>query len=1267
MIPPGSQTKYINTMDINEKYYGYGSTMSFILFNRINNQLLSVIDNKMSSSYLKLASLSQSHSNLDILSLYYSKTNYIIIFDIQKEIMKNIFNLNNDLIYQEYNKNNYLMMLFENNTLGLIKNTFSLKENEKNIEIIQTIGKVAIFQWYPACTFDENSFCYCNTDNEVYYVNLNNETKFESKISLNSKIKEYKNNNIINIQWYTSDENYKYILIGFDSSDICLCDMSSINTTIITKFEKGGKNLNKLIWTKNEPGLFMAFYKNSSQICIYNVSSPFIKSITKITDKTIINCSLLSNPYGSENKLLLALSDGALQLYSLNNKKVEKNITKGHSGTIFDLKFSPFIDGTFATCSIDGTIKIWNIYNDKKSITLVSSNRGIIKDENKTQIISIKWSPIEENKDLLLCGDSKNFIKIWDISKLKTISQLELKFTNVNNNLNDKNNNKFHKNNNVIGLDWNEDNIILATCNTFIFIIDFNANKLILNDIINIHSKLYKIVFSPYQSEKTNSTFAVACSDARIRIYEISKIKQSSNVSPIKVLSGHKNAVFGLSYKPINNKGINKYLLASGSEDYRVGIWDLNYPDPKVRFLLGHTDKVRNVVWFKEDNILISGSWDGVAFIWDINYYICLSIINHHKSDIYGIDINLKYPYLFATSSRDCSISINIYLKNQVKNILLYKNVNEEKIIKDDHPNLYNKLQNIENNDNISRAEAISIYFLSYPCLKELFDILRIILKKSEHNTDNNKIFHITDLYSAYKSKILKIEFDYNNNSNNFNQSEINKNNLISEAIMKCAAINDWEKFCELNILINNWKKAIMFSPKVSKKYWEDLIIRYNKYLKENKNDEEHKNSELNISNDKLLYNLLESSITQDINQPFNLLLKEKEYKSCLLLYVKNIITKNKKNENMNNNIFFNDLDDEDRIIELINRIKNNENNDNFYELMNIINLLVKEKINENKKIEAACILLSVNQIILTIKLLIRLDEIELAFYLMDITQNYLYEDIIYINLMKNSLKLSNYKNHISLINLCTNKKIKIFLYQLLLNNNIELENNEQKCFNELIKELKNNNNDKEINIFLNIKNNSKEFLYNIINKYFDILLEQILDENIKFETLKEINELFNVLRVYNFDINLINNKKDNYAKKLLLIIIFLEILNKNCFCIKLLVDKYLKLFKIDEINNMNENEKIIISLGNDLYKNINNESLFNINFNLHLTLRKSANLKQIQKNFDKMIRENNLGNVNILNRFNCEPDNKFYLNNSNMKNIIFEINKYIRINDNID
>ena len=721
-------------MDINEKYFGYGSTMSFIIFNRIENNLNILIDNKLSSTYLKSASLSKSLSNLDLVSLYYVRTNYLIIFDILKGCTKNICHLNNEIIYHDYNINNYLLILFENGVLGLIKNTSQLI-----VDMLPNFQKVIIFKWYPYCGLDENIFCLCTCENDIYLVNLNSEKKFETKIGLNNSIKEYKNNKISELQWYLSDRNYKYILIGFDSSDICLCDMNPENATIITKFEKSGKNLNKLIWIKNEPGVFFAFYKSSAKISIFNASSPNPKNITKFTEKNISDCLLLT--FGNENKLLISLTDGEVIIYDLDHKKIEKQLTQGHSGTIFDLKFSPFIKGLMASSSIDGIIKIWDIYNPEKNITnLISSKLGIIKDEDLPQIISIKWNPNKENKNLILCGDSKNTIKIWNIEKKKIICQLQLEVnTSINNNIDNNitmpieniNNKKVIKNYNVVGLDWNEENIIIATCNTSIYIINFTGNKLILTDAINVHTKLCKIEFSPYPEEKSSQTFAVACSDGKIRIYEISKLKHGTNISPTKIFSGHTDLVFGLNYKPFNN--LKSYFLASGSDDYKIGIWSWTSLDkqiPKRKFLYGHTDKVRNVVWFKQNNFLISGSWDGLAFIWDIDHYICLSIINKHKSDIYGIDTNNINPYLFATSSRDCSICTFNYDLNPIEHIILYTNNLDEKnnsFIKDKYLNLFENLKNLDKNYNISRAELISEYFLSYPCLKELFDILRII------------------------------------------------------------------------------------------------------------------------------------------------------------------------------------------------------------------------------------------------------------------------------------------------------------------------------------------------------------------------------------------------------------------------------------------------------------------------------------------------------------------------------------------------------------
>ncbi len=89
----------------------------------------------------------------------------------------------------------------------------------------------------------------------------------------------------------------------------------------------------------------------------------------------------------------------------------------------------------------------------------------------------------------------------------------------------------------------------------------------------------------------------------------------------------------------------------------------------------------------------------------------------------------------------------------------------------------------------------------------------------------------------------------------------------------------------------------------------------------------------------------------------------------------------------------------------------------------------------------------------------------------------------------------------------------------------------------------------------------------------------------------------------------------------------------------------------------------MIIGIGNYFYKSIKNESLFNVNFNLNLSLKNNINFEKIRKNFNNEIQKiQNSNDINILKRFCCDLFNKFYLHYSNIKNEILEANKYIEI-----
>lgn len=85
-------------------------------------------------------------------------------------------------------------------------------------------------------------------------------------------------------------------------------------------------------------------------------------------------------------------------------------------------------------------------------------------------------------------------------------------------------------------------------------------------------------------------------------------------------LTGHSNSVTRVAFSPDGS------ILASGSSDQTVILWDvsavLNTSVPKSqhidKFLAGHSKTVSSVVFSPDSKTLISGSYDGTIVIWDV-------------------------------------------------------------------------------------------------------------------------------------------------------------------------------------------------------------------------------------------------------------------------------------------------------------------------------------------------------------------------------------------------------------------------------------------------------------------------------------------------------------------------------------------------------------------------------------------------------------------------------------------------------------------------
>lgn len=76
----------------------------------------------------------------------------------------------------------------------------------------------------------------------------------------------------------------------------------------------------------------------------------------------------------------------------------------------------------------------------------------------------------------------------------------------------------------------------------------------------------------------------------------------------------HPKAVFGLAWAPSN-----KWMLATGCNDFLIRIYDMNNAKGSARRLEGHSGSVHCVAWHPHfEHVLASGGDDCAIRVWDV-------------------------------------------------------------------------------------------------------------------------------------------------------------------------------------------------------------------------------------------------------------------------------------------------------------------------------------------------------------------------------------------------------------------------------------------------------------------------------------------------------------------------------------------------------------------------------------------------------------------------------------------------------------------------
>ncbi|MEO1429138.1 MAG: NB-ARC domain-containing protein [Cyanobacteria bacterium J06633_8] len=388
---------------------------------------------------------------------------------------------------------------------------------------------------------------------------------------------------------------------------------------------------------------------------------------------------------------------------NIKTDKYQKKLT-GHSGSVWSVAFHPKKKNIIASSSADGSIKLWDIDNEKCLHTLT---------EHKEDVYAIDFHP--QGELLVSCGDDKT-IKLWELERgtcIKTLSGVDahqrkvykVRFSKDGDTIascsedrtiklwdtktgNLKRTLSGHESqvwdiafnpsgrtlisssddqtarvwNIETGVCWN----ILKGYTRDVYSLAFNHDNTILASgrddwtirLWKFQPELQKFECFPLRAHKgrirsvafnpCDNTLASGSADRQIKLWDVD-VENIRNTKEIKTLVGHENWVWGLVFSPDGKR------IASSSEDRTILLWDVE--KGRVERIIRHSHDVLCVAFDGDGKVLASGSADNRVILWNAATGERIKILNEHKDYVWSVAFH-RDGNLLASGSQDKTIKI---------------------------------------------------------------------------------------------------------------------------------------------------------------------------------------------------------------------------------------------------------------------------------------------------------------------------------------------------------------------------------------------------------------------------------------------------------------------------------------------------------------------------------------------------------------------------------------------------------------------------------
>ncbi|KAF6263074.1 hypothetical protein COO60DRAFT_1672788 [Scenedesmus sp. NREL 46B-D3] len=370
----------------------------------------------------------------------------------------------------------------------------------------------------------------------------------------------------------------------------------------------------------SQPGNFISISKKTGVLQLWNVSQQQPLKSLKIGKGPAQSVQF----FPGSSKALLTFQDGTVMAYDVASQDQLWSTQPGHTETIFDCCMHPVDPRLLATCSYDGSVRVWDVGSGSCLKTLDVPNSAC-RESQPVALYSVSWSL---DGSQLAASGADGAVYLYDYAKGIAVKRWQL-HTQTS-----------------LKVAWHPvDAGLLASSSMDGSVVAFRTDGTKVK-VLRHAGSTSGLAWHP-----TNAFQLATTSEAgTVHVWDL---KRAGNDCLVQTLTGHGKRSFSVAWSPLLPQ-----LLLSGSDDATARVWDVQ-TGTCAALLLGHVTEVRALCWHPEVPWLVfTGSWDSTIRAWDIRSRACLHVCNHHHGDVYGLSIHPARPFAMVSASRDTTLRL---------------------------------------------------------------------------------------------------------------------------------------------------------------------------------------------------------------------------------------------------------------------------------------------------------------------------------------------------------------------------------------------------------------------------------------------------------------------------------------------------------------------------------------------------------------------------------------------------------------------------------